>query len=107
MGRSSEGDIGETRAELELEIVACPAIDDGHRASMESAGMRVKWEADREDLNTHVQRAEHEWWESRCELVVRMLDYTQEDWEGEPSRDEDPWWILDVKSLDPTDTHVF
>ena len=106
-GRSSEVDRPETQAELELEIVACPGIDEGHRAAMESAGMRVKWEPDREDLNAHARRAEHQWWEARREMVLQTLEYTQEDWETEPSRDEEPWWILDVKSLDPTDTRVF
>ena len=62
---------------------------------------------DSEDFNAHARRAEHEWWEARRELVLRTLGYTQEDWEEEPSRDEEPWWILGVKSLDPTDTHVF
>ena len=35
-GRWSEGDTPETRVELDLENVACPGINEGHRAAMES-----------------------------------------------------------------------
>jgi hypothetical protein len=92
---------------LEIEIVACPGIEDRHLAAMEDLGIQVRYEADRVDLNASARRAEHEWWECRRELIARTFEYTQEDWEEEPARDEEPWWILDMKSLDPLDSQMF
>jgi hypothetical protein len=97
------------QTELELEIVACPGIDECHRAAMEGAGMQVRWKPANEFLNAEARRAEQQWWESRSELVARTHEISSEDWEDEtePARDEEPWWIFELQSLDPTDSRVY
>ena len=98
--------IGADRFDLEVESVACPYIRRIYQMKIEDLGVRVKADNETEDRIADAKNAGKDWW-TRHPEIVEDLGLQDDDWKWEEAREEYPWWISDIRSLDPTDSWVF
>jgi F-box-like len=91
----------------EVEIVASPLVKEHHAELIRTRRIPVTWAAPKKGRGIQTLRAVDRRWERFYSILEEEHDLSEENWDDKPTYDEDPWWILELKSIDPTDSLVY